>query len=114
MIDTASPHLTMILKRPEHFLFPAVANARLLIMFRTLGMPKLTPGGITSFSEGQISNRGTELACRPSQELVHHAGGSADFQRLATRLARERLACAWPVLAAKQPRPADNTLSVPF
>lgn len=48
------------------------------------------------------------------QELVHHAGGSTDFQRLATRLARERLACAWPVLAAKQPRPADNTLLVPF
>ena len=43
------------------------------------------------------------LAAYP-QELVHHAGGSTEFQRLATRLACKRLACAWPVLAAKQPR----------
>ena len=33
------------------------------------------------------------------QELVHHAGSNNDYQRLATRLAVERLACAWPAVA---------------
>ena len=46
------------------------------------------------------------------QELVHHTGGSGDFQRMATRLSRERLACAWPVMAAKEANPANNSLMV--
>lgn len=41
---------------------------------------------------------------------MHHTGGTADFHRLATRLSRERLACAWPAVAAKEVRPDDDTL----
>ena len=42
-----------------------------------------------------------------SQELVHHAGGSNDYQRLATRLALERLACVWTAVADKVAGPDD-------
>ncbi|CAL8463840.1 g3374 [Coccomyxa elongata] len=44
-------------------------------------------------------------------ELVHHAGSNNEYQRLATRLAIERLACAWRGVADMALRP-DGTLVV--
>ena len=35
------------------------------------------------------------------QELLHHCSARADFHRLAARLSRERLACAWPYTASR-------------
>ncbi|BDA48962.1 hypothetical protein COCOBI_13-0720 [Coccomyxa sp. Obi] len=45
-------------------------------------------------------------------ELVHHAGNNAEYQRLATRLAIERLACAWPAVADMAPRPDGTLLAI--
>lgn len=47
-----------------------------------------------------------------SQELLHHAGSNDNYQRLATRLAIERLACAWPAVAKMVPRRDGSLVAV--
>jgi hypothetical protein len=49
---------------------------------------------------GAPSTRLNRQSC-PLQELLHHCGARADFHRLASRLSRERLACAWPYTACR-------------
>lgn len=58
-------------------------------------------------------NLSTSTVCN-AQEMLHHCGATADYHRLASRLSRERLACAWPYVAtrARSEVGADGSLTL--